>query len=410
MFSSNRNCAERRADEMKKFLLIGLVCGGLALAQKPDAADGLRAYKELEAEYTRALADFQKAYRAALTPEQRQKAQDKHPRPAAWAPRFMAIAEKYPSSPAAVDALSWVVLHPVAAGEPAADARQRALRRLQTKYIRDERLGRLCTQLVQTIDPASVEFMKTALEKSKSSGVRARACASLAQNLKYRGRLIPRLRDDEEAIKGYEQAWGKPAVRALLKGDPKALLALSEQRFEEVVEKYGDVKHPVHGSLANLAKSNLLSLRRPVTIGQVAPNIARDDLNGKKLRLSDYRGKVVLLDFWSHAFPSCRAGYEIERGLMKRLAGKPFAILGVNADADKEALAATMESEKIIWPSWYDGGYPGGPIATRWDVEVWPTLFLIDRKGVVRKRFLGWGDRKALDEAIDHLVGEAGKP
>jgi thiol-disulfide isomerase/thioredoxin len=398
---------------MKKFLLIALVFVFFALlasAQKIDDASAVKAYRRLEADYAGALADFQKALRAAKTPREKEKVQaEKHPRPEDYAPRFMAVAEKYPKSPAAVDALSWVVLHPVAPDDPVSAARQKALRLLKTRYLLDERLGRLCTQLVQTIDPESEKFLSTVLEKSKSEGVKARACTSLAQNLKYRGRLIPRLLDDEEAIKAYQQAWGTRTVGTLLKADPKALLARSEAHFEEVIEKYGKVKHPVHGSLANLAKSNLLSLRKPVTIGQPAPNISRDDLAGKKLRLNDYRGKVVLLDFWAHAFPPCRAGYPIERALVKRLVGKPFVILGVNADSDKEALANTIESEKITWRSWYDGGSPGGPIATRWDVEVWPTLFLIDHRGVVRKRFLGWADINRLEESIDRLVKEAGK-
>ena len=92
--------------------------------------------------------------------------------------------------------------------------------------------------------------------------------------------------------------------------------------------------------------------------------------------------------------------------LLKRLAGKPFVVLGVNADSSREALGKTLEAEKITWRSWYDGGFTGGPIATRWDVEVWPTLYLIDAKGVVRQRFLGWDERKDIEEAVDDLVGK----
>ena len=58
---------------------------------------------------------------------------------------------------------------------------------------------------------------------------------------------------------------------------------------------------------------------------------------------------------------------------------------------------------------WYDGGGTAGPIATRWEVDTWPTLFLIDAKGVVRSIYEGWPDAKALDTEIDKLLAEAAK-
>jgi thiol-disulfide isomerase/thioredoxin len=246
------------------------------------------------------------------------------------------------------------------------------------------------------------------MDKSPVPGIQARACASLAQNLKHRGRLIPRLEEDAEAIKEYEQMWGKPAIATLRKQKPAELLARSEKLFERVAEKHGRVKHPLFGSLAGMAKEHLLSLRQPVQIGKAAPGIEGTLGAGKALRLRDQKGKVVLLDFWASYFPSCKAGFEIEHALVKRLAGKPFVILGVNGDADAGSLRAVLEAEKITWRSWHDG-HTGGPIATRWDVEVWPTLFLIDHMGIVRKRFIGWDDRKAIEEAIDELVRAASK-
>jgi hypothetical protein len=101
--------------------------------------------------------------------------------------------------------------------------------------------------------------------------------------------------------------------------------------------------------------------------------------------------------------------YPHERSLVKRLEGKPFVLLGVNSDHDRAELKKVMDKEKITWRSFWNGGSPGGPIATRWDVEGWPTLYIIDAKGVIRHHHLGSPGDKKLDEEIDKLVAETEK-
>jgi hypothetical protein len=98
--------------------------------------------------------------------------------------------------------------------------------------------------------------------------------------------------------------------------------------------------------------------------------------------------------------------YPHERSLVKRLDGKPFVLLGVNSDEDKDKLREAMAKENITWRSWWDGGNTSGPIATRWNVQGWPTLYLIDAKGVIRH--VNPDRREAeLDKLIDTLVKEA---
>jgi hypothetical protein len=95
--------------------------------------------------------------------------------------------------------------------------------------------------------------------------------------------------------------------------------------------------------------------------------------------------------------------YPHERSLVKRLDGKPFALLGINSDRDRKALKQVMEKEQITWRSWWDGGSTGGPIATKWNVHGWPTIYVLDGKGVIRYK----GVRgEAMDKAVDTLLGE----
>jgi hypothetical protein len=99
--------------------------------------------------------------------------------------------------------------------------------------------------------------------------------------------------------------------------------------------------------------------------------------------------------------------YPHERSLVKKLADKPFVLLGVNSDSDRKELKTVLEKEKITWRSFWDGGTTSGPIATRWAVEAWPTLYVIDHKGVVRKRYEGSPGEDVLNDVLDEMIKEA---
>ena len=97
--------------------------------------------------------------------------------------------------------------------------------------------------------------------------------------------------------------------------------------------------------------------------------------------------------------------YPHERSLVKKHADKPFAILGVNSDDDRKELKKVMEKEEITWRSWWDGGSTNGPIATKWNVSGWPTIYVVDAKGVIRYKNVR---EQAMDKAVDALLQELG--
>ena len=96
-----------------------------------------------------------------------------------------------------------------------------------------------------------------------------------------------------------------------------------------------------------------------------------------------------------------------ERSLVKRMQDKPFVLLGVNSDGSKKELKAVMKLEQITWRSFWDGGSTTGPIAKKWGIRGWPTLVVIDSKGVIRHKFTGSPGGPALDKIIEELVKEA---
>ena len=97
--------------------------------------------------------------------------------------------------------------------------------------------------------------------------------------------------------------------------------------------------------------------------------------------------------------------YPHERSLVKRLENKPFALLGINSDP-KERLKKVIETEKITWPSFWDGGDTSGPIASKWNVHSWPTTYVLDAKGVIRFKDVR---EEEMDKAVDSLLAELAK-
>jgi hypothetical protein len=96
--------------------------------------------------------------------------------------------------------------------------------------------------------------------------------------------------------------------------------------------------------------------------------------------------------------------YPHERSLVKKLENLPFALVGVNSDPDRTLLKKRLEEENITWRSFFDGS-TSGPIATQWNVSGWPTIYVLDAKGVIRYRNVRGDD---LDRAIETLLAERG--
>ena len=98
--------------------------------------------------------------------------------------------------------------------------------------------------------------------------------------------------------------------------------------------------------------------------------------------------------------------YPHERSLVERLKDEKFTLLGIDSDKTPEIYADAAKREKITWPVMFDGGSVHGPIATKWQVTGWPTIYVLDAKGVIR--FKGLRD-KLLEEAVDELLAEMKK-
>ncbi len=389
-------------------LVLALALPGLARddqpkAQKPStpAEQYLALTKQIEA----AQQEFQKAYGEAKTQEERQKIiQEKYPEPDKFANKFIALAEKYPQDPAAVDAWVWILKNR-AGGSKGGGAHEKAIKALMTNHLQDPKLKDVCMTLSYAYDQGSEDLLRAILTQSPSREAKGQACLALAKLLKQL-RQVTTYKDNPARLKMAENAFGKARVEALIKADPEKLSKESEALLERVVKDYADIASPFRGTLGKIAESELYEARF-LAVGKAAPDIQGSDIDEKPFKLSDFKGKVVMLDFWGNWCGPCRGLYPHNKALMKRLDGKAFVLLGINSDADRGLTRKTMEKENITWRYWWDGGSTNGPIASKWNIQGWPTLYLIDHQGVIRHKFVGSPGDEVIDKNIDEMLKTA---
>ncbi len=142
-------------------------------------------------------------------------------------------------------------------------------------------------------------------------------------------------------------------------------------------------------------------------LGQPAPLVSGQDLDGKPLDLAEFHGKVVMLSFWASWCGPCVGLIPHERDTADRFAGRPFALVGVNKDRTLKKGRDFQENRDLSWRSFWDGD---NAIETAYGVRGYPSIFLIDHHGVLRYAdTLGINDsvEREIDRELDQLVKEA---
>jgi thiol-disulfide isomerase/thioredoxin len=126
-----------------------------------------------------------------------------------------------------------------------------------------------------------------------------------------------------------------------------------------------------------------LAERRPdraiLKTGFAAPNFQFADLEGRTRRLSDFRGKVVLLDFWGVWCPSCVEMAPELVQLYETYHSRGFEIIGIEANDSREKVAAFIGQRRMPWTQTLESDK--GPIAMLYRVNGWPTSFLVGQNG-----------------------------
>lgn len=250
--------------------------------------------------------------------------------------------------------------------------------------------------------PDAEKLLRRTLDENPGREDRAGAGYWLAQHLRQQARMARLFREKPGATADYEKyTAAEPIADFVRDRDPEALEAAAEGLLERVAAEFGEVR--LEGNtqaLGPIVAGELFAIRN-LAVGKVAPEIDGTDAEGRPLRLGDHRGKVVVLTFSGNWCGPCVAMYPQERALAAAHKDRPFALLSVNTDEDVATLRKAIADAEITWPCWWDGGQ--GPIVTRWGINRFPSIFVLDRRGVIRFKDLR-GD--ALDQAVARLLDE----
>lgn len=137
------------------------------------------------------------------------------------------------------------------------------------------------------------------------------------------------------------------------------------------------------------------------------PALSLPDLGGRQQRLEDYRGQVVLVNFWATWCPPCLAEMPSMQRLVEAMAGRPFQILAVNTEETKSKVWKFKKLLNISFPTLLDSS---GDVTRAWEVEVFPTSYVVDASG--RIRYVSYGalewDDAAVMTVIETLMPDQG--
>jgi thiol-disulfide isomerase/thioredoxin len=382
-------------------------------ADDPATPTPARQYQLVLEQFEAARRAFASKFETATTEQERRVLRAQFPGPEDYYARLLALAEAHPGDSASVDALVWIVATSTS-GYDAFKERgvriRQAMDLLASDHVDDPRVGRVCLELAGAATPLRDEFLHTIHARSTDRGNKGRACLALGKFLLAKSETVARLKgtSGEELMKRVkaESPHRLPYYEKLLREDPAVLARRGEQLLERAIAEFGELAYDptflVKGdkTLADVARTELRRLRN-LAVGQQAPEIDGKDVDGNPFRLSDYRGRVVLLTFSGNWCGPCRAMYPEERALVERLRGRPFAILSVNTDPDPHTLRRSISQGEITWRCWWESGVDG-PISTQWLIEGFPQVYLLDHKGVIRSHQLP--DKASSSTVIEELL------
>ncbi len=296
-------------------------------------------------------------------------------------PRILQFIRQQPKADWAFDTLEWMVLEPRNCYQTYG---YDAVELLKSFHADNPKVAKACSVLgyYWVNQPATYGFLRAVVAQNPDSTTLGQAHLALARSIRHLA----------EANQ-YTNLNAQQEIELLL---------------EKVIQVYGDQPdlRPIGlrkaGSTLKEDASRELFEIRHLSIGCLAPEIEGEDGHGKKMKLSDHRGKVTVLVFWASWCGPCMAMVPHERELVKRMQGQPFAMIGVNGDGEKSVMLKTMEKERMTWPSFWNGPQgPSGPISKAWNVQGWPEIYVLDEQGIIRyKEVRG----RLLDEAVDTLL------
>ena len=335
-----------------------------------------------------------------------------------FARRVLEVATKEPRTAKAEKALVWLVSTFGVNRRPEAET---ALTILARDHAASDGLKDLLypKSVLFWYSSAAETFLRRLIASSPSLEIRGRATFQLAKLLEDRAQYVRRgqLMGKSDPVYFRPLAIALDVREQLMKSDPKKLEDEAAQLYQRVITDFATVKVDMRSGrspqtpLAAIAKFPLGALQR-LSIGKVAPKIDGVDLDGNTMKLSDYRGKIVVLYIRGHLdfgfFPPDQIPKQTLsrfRQLAERIQGKPVSLLGV-VGSEREMYKKAIEEQHVPMRIWWDPEVSKSYSKIRWaysapgdDVN-----YVLDRDGVIRFKLTS--SRGELDKAVSVLLDE----
>ena len=301
-----------------------------------------------------------------------------------YIPKILDIADANRGNPAELKALVWACSIPRDSSEDETarlKMRTEIGNRLMDDYIESPEIVDCLADLVYSQpDPKAAADKIFAANKDKA--VRGNVLLLIGQMA---------VMESQIRLRGVKYAeWSKQMK-------DEELEVLAHDTFTRIKNEYADVPYWRYENLGNIAEMQLFEFDH-LGVGDEVEDIVGKDSQGMSLKLSDYRGKIVVLDFWGSWCGPCISDLPKLNKIAKDFADD-IVVLGVMEDTEADAKAA-LAKHNIKWRNWIEPRR--GPIGTRWNIDSWPTNYLIGRDGkIIAKSLRGRQLYKAIEKHLD---------
>jgi peroxiredoxin len=170
-----------------------------------------------------------------------------------------------------------------------------------------------------------------------------------------------------------------------------AAQTLEPFKYETQLVAYADdIKDEFKDNVTVQRFKQQMELAKPLSVGHKAPEFATTGMDGKPVKLSDYKGKYVMLDFWASWCVPCRQENPNVVKLYNQYKSKGLNILGISLDEDKSAWNLAIQADKLTWQHASDLKKFDGPTEKLYHIEAIPSNFIIDPQGnIIAKNVTG---------------------
>jgi thiol-disulfide isomerase/thioredoxin len=141
-----------------------------------------------------------------------------------------------------------------------------------------------------------------------------------------------------------------------------------------------------------------------INVGEIAPDFTLLDLEGKEVRLGEFRGKVVFVNFWATWCPPCRAEMPDIESLYQEHKDKGLVVIGIDISESEATVRQFVQRGGYSWTFVLDSD---GAVAASYNIRAIPTSFFIDREGVIQAVNIGAMTKKGMEATLAEVIMSA---